>query len=244
MVSTTAVSTHVEIDPDWVGVGSIFGGHVALHLVQAARLVDGFAPVAASIHFLGSVRSGPAELTAQAVHVGSATATVSVTLVQGHPRAIGLVKLARTDGATVWSAPSDSGGPASPELVSPAELRYGHLPYERFIDLRMLDAAVPFQSRGWVRLREPQGVGSPEGACELLDALPPGAFELDPTPSFVPTVEFTVHFVPGGTVAGEWYDVSQRLIWSGPDSCIEESQLRMADGVLVATARQTRRIVS
>lgn len=244
MTSPTTISTVVEFDPEWQAVGSIYGGHVVSRLVEAANALEGFTPVAATAHFFGSVRSGAAGVTARPVHVGAMTATVSVELAQGHPKATVLVKLARTDkNEATHGLTHDLTGFPEPSSLPAAQLAYGHLPYERFIDLRLIEGSAPLESRGWIRLREPAGVAAAVEACELLDALPPGPFELLPTPSVVPTVEFTAHFVPGFTIAGEWHFVHQRLVWSGADSCIEESDLFASDGRLVARARQARRIV-
>lgn len=239
--------TTIEFDPSWRTADGMFGGYVIARLLQAGMIVEGFWPLSISAQFLGGVLPGGCEVRADVVHRGALTAVVQLDLVQKHRRAMAVVKLGRGSPDRIIDQREQAFPRAGPEGLPRLALPYGPFPYEQHLETRLVpDPRVRQCERtsGWVRMSSVTAVDLElAAACVLLDTLPPGLFFADPAPSFVPTVDFTAHFAPAVEwSARDWVFLVQDTRWSTRDFCAEEASLYTPDGVLIAQARQARRV--
>lgn len=234
----------------WRGVDGIYGGYVVGRVIEEARVIDGFVPLSANIQFTGTVRAEETFWEVSIVHHGRSSALVRVGLVQGHKKLLALVRLGTDPGPTFLGRPLEIGQLPAPAQVSPFSFQGTRLEYERFFDQRLFparDSEMP-RTRSWIRMDESEG-DVPElsdyGVMGvLLDAQPPGLFFEEEAPVYVPTMDFTMHFThaPAGARNG-WRLVEQETVWATREYCVEESMVYDAAGVLLAQARQTRRVV-
>lgn len=253
MSSAVQEEWHAEVgvDPRWLAIDAIYGGYVAsLAAETASRFRPELVPLSMTVEFLGSIRPGSATVAASLLHSGRHSATAAVTLSQGHVKAVAHAKLLDcADGAHITSVADLSEAP-NPELLGHRPTAYGRLPWEDQVELRGLaEPLSPLEPvRGWARILPgrltPKGeVSGIIGAPLLLDVMPSGLFGVEPLPVNVPTVAFTVHASTRPVVVGEWYFVSQQLAAAGTTFAIEDGTLHDSDGVFIASARQTRRVI-
>lgn len=235
----------------WRGVDGIYGGYVVGRVIEEARIIRGFVPLSANIQFTGTVRGQETSWEVSTVHHGRSSALVRVGLVQGHQKVVALVRLGTDPGTTAARVTLDTGHLPAPAQVPPFSFRWARLEYERFFEQRLLPAGEGeprTRTRAWIRMDE-SGGGAPELSAYgvmgvLLDAQPPGLFFEEEAPAFVPTMDFTVHFTHAPADGrDEWRLVEQETVWATREYCVEESMVYDAAGVLLAQARQTRRVV-
>ncbi|GAA3395216.1 acyl-CoA thioesterase domain-containing protein [Cryptosporangium minutisporangium] len=152
--------------------------------------------------------------------------------------------------APAWPLPDAAPEPeACPRLDLPVQL----VPVGQHFEIRPVSASRPLAGGDepafdvWIRLRPAvftqRAFAAPEAAAILLDALPPGLFATLRRPVPIPTAELTAHFTPVGYRPDGWFRLRQRTAWATADLCVDETELRTADGELAAQARQLRRIV-
>lgn len=242
--------THVLPD-QWRGVDGLYGGYVLGWIIDVCHAVPDLVPLSTTIQFLGTVRPGAVEWEHEVLHRGATTATVTGALRQEHVKVVAMAKLGQLSDP-LFPAPSrDFADLPQPDELPPYTVTEPPLTYESLLDHRLVpDSSANRQrrTRGWVRLRDPDSsprLLGPYGMCGLfLDVQPPGVFFLGEPAYFVPTVDFTIHFVPGGlTDVGEWHLVEQVTTWATREFCVEESRLYNRNGHFVAEGRQSRRVV-
>ncbi|MCD9198714.1 acyl-CoA thioesterase [Aeromicrobium wangtongii] len=234
----------------WRGLDGIYGGYVLARVVEAVRVVDGFEPMSVSIQFTGAVRDVDSDWRVEVLHHGGSTAAVGVELVQGHPRLTAFGKLGGAQGERLLDFPIDLSDLPAPESLESYRFASA-MPYESFLDHRLIDDPAHVRrgtTRAWIRFDESVQQAPELGryglAAIFLDAQPPGLFFTDPPPVYVPTVDFTIHFAPGGEFDRHgWHYVTQSTMWATAEFCVEESRLYDRSGSFIAQVRQTRRIV-
>ena len=124
-----------------------------------------------------------------------------------------------------------------------------HLEYRPATDTPLLGGRSQAEFVGWLRLRG----DSPLDASALtvpVDALPPALYAALTAPAPVPTVAMSVQYAepapatradsttPGGWVLGR---ITTRS--AGGGWCVDDSDLWAPGGQLLASARQTRRVL-
>lgn len=77
----------------------------------------------------------------------------------------------------------------------------------------------------------------------LADALPPSSFAVLAAPVLLPTVEFTLHLAGPLPATGEWVRLNQRTAWASAEVVVDDAVVHDEQGELVASVRQTRRVV-
>lgn len=242
--------THV-FSEQWRGVEGLYGGYVLGWTIDACHAIPDLVPLSTTIQFLGTVRPGAADWEHKVLRRGLTTATVTGELRQEHVKVVAMAKLGQVTEPLFPGLSPDFSDLPQPEELPPYSVTKPPLTYESLLDHRLLpDTNTNRQRRtlGWVRLRDPDRAVSllgPYGLCGLLlDVQPPGVFFLEEPAQFVPTIDFTIHFTPGGLVdVGEWHLVEQVTSWSTHEFCVEESRLYDRSGRFIAEGRQSRRIV-
>lgn len=242
----------VAVDGCWLAIDATYGGFVVSLTAEAVtRFRPDLVPLSMTVEFLGSLRPGSATVDAFLLHSGRHSATASVTLSQGHAKAVAHAKMLDPgDGGAQLLTIADLSDVAPPESLLHLPTVYGRLPWEDQVELRRLEEPLsPLTPvRGWARI-VPGAVGRREqlsaivGAPLLLDVMPSGLYGEEPLPMNVPTVEFTIHASTKPVEVGEWYFVSQQLSAAGTTFSIEDATLHDRNGSFVAASRQTRRVV-
>jgi acyl-CoA thioesterase len=241
------------VDDSWRGWTGPHGGTLAGLLIDVAQRASSREhPVrAADIRFLGRPATGEFTLHATEHLVGRSTTILDVVAEQhGAPVAAATVTLG-APGAT--AIPAHSGRPA-PAVAPAQDCPLFQLPPEivpvggHFV---IRPAAGPLPLSGaddammcaWIALDPALPLDAPSLAI-LADALPPGLFPLLTAPVAVPTVTLSVQLhadlshLGDAPVLVRAANVSSDHGWSVDDTDIWDS-----DGVLLATARQTRRVL-
>lgn len=235
----------------WRGLDGIYGGYVLARVVESVQVVGGFEPMSVSIQFTGAVRDVESDWKVSVMHHGGTTAAVAVELVQGHPRLTAFGKLGASQTERILDFPIDVSALPDPDSLERYEFATGAMPYETFLDHRLIDDTDEARTRrthAWIRFDESNHQAPELGryglAAIFLDAQPPGLFYSATPPVYVPTVDFTIHFAPGVAFDRDaWHYVTQTTMWATREFCVEESKLYNEAGTFLAQVRQTRRIV-
>lgn len=235
----------------WRGFDGMFGGYVVARLAERAQCVEGFDLLSLAVEFTGSVRPGSADLQVDPRHRGTRTASVEVSVRQGHQRASAVAKLAKVSASHRDRPDLDMGElPAVGELTVHAPV-YGDLPYTQFTELRMIShERVRGQptTQAWVRLDETAAevaaLDRAGMAAVLIDAVPPSLFFAQPAPAYVPTIDFGLHLRPRSSFPEDgWFYAVASTVWATDDFCMEDTSLYTSTGAMVGQARQNRRII-
>lgn len=245
----------IPVDDTWRGFGGLHGGLVAAWLLTEADLVEPLRVSALSVAFLRPVDPAvPVTFDVDPVHTGRTIATTVVRLCQrGRLHAQATVSGGTAaDGQVAWDPVTVVHGLAEPETLARFQPPPDVVAFGQHVDIRPLTATVPGSGAdeprydAWVRLVDPQvaaDLGPTGTATVLLDVMPPGLFALWRRPRPVPTVELTIHFAHATPEPGAWHHIWHETVWAAAGVCLDQTELRTADGRLVAQARQTRRIV-
>jgi len=239
------------------------GGFAAVHPLRAMLAASGRPdPLSVTTHFLRPTQPGPATIHTTLIRSGRLMTTVSARLEQEGRERLTMLGVFGDfdllDGPTIVSAEKaeipdrsacrsrrgnvDVGDDATGDAA-------GRVAYPEFVDRIdcWLDeatvAALEGDNResgvpriaGWNRHADQ----SPIDAASLVmfaDAFPPPIFKTGWGPSWVPTVELTVHF--RRRVATEWIAMVTRSRFIDGGLLEEDSELYDDDGNLVALARQ------
>lgn len=246
------------IDASWRGWSGPHGGVVAALLVEVAvRAAAEPLPVRAlDLRFLGRPGTGVLEFAAAVTEVGRNTAVVDVRAEQG---GVAVAAAAVTLGRTVPSeVPAYAGAPA-PAVPGPEECAEFRLPTEivpagAHFEIRPATEVLPLTGAAerelcaWVGLRlgtPAPGDGTPIDAAALAllaDALPPAVFATLRAPVAAPTVAFSL-YLHTDTAAPQPVLVRTVNASTGAGWSVDDTELRGRDGTLLATARQTRRVL-
>ncbi|MCX4911086.1 thioesterase family protein [Streptomyces sp. NBC_00878] len=239
----------VEVDESWWSWSGAHGGYVAALTLAAMRDPDPRRahPIRAlTAHFLAPAAAGPLHLSVVRPSVRRRASTCAVT--------------GRQDGGAVLigSAVFGAGRPgtsydgrpptavAGPEDCDPLHLS-GVAPFARNFEIRATGDTRPLAGGdraelvAWVRFADGRPLDA-EAVVILTDVLPPALYARWRAPRPVPTAELTVHFtdvLDTGPVEG-WALVRIRTDQAGGGWAIDESEVRTADGRLLAVARQSR----
>ncbi|UGT63499.1 acyl-CoA thioesterase [Nocardia asteroides] len=246
-----------RVDETWQGWSGPHGGVVAALLVEVAlRAAAEPLPVrAVDLRFLGRPATGVLEFAAAATAVGRNTAVVDVRAEQG---GVVVAAAAVTLGRTVPSEVAAYAGTPAPEVPAPEECAEFRLPPEivpagAHFEIRPASEVLPLtgsaerELRAWVVLR-PEPGGATEFPIDaavlaiLADALPPALFPALRAPLALPTVAFSLHLHAEPVAAQPVLVTTVNASTSGGWS-VDDTELRAADGRLLATARQTRRVL-
>ncbi|MEV0062378.1 thioesterase family protein [Nocardia sp. NPDC050718] len=241
------------VDDSWRGWTGPHGGALAGLLIDTAqRASTRDQPVrAADIRFLGRPATGAFTLRTAEHVVGRSTTILDVIAEQdGAPVAAASVTLGAA-GVTAIAAHSARPAPAVP---APQECALFQLPPEivpvgaHFV---IRPAAGPLPLSGadeammcaWIALDPALPLDAPSLAV-LADALPPGLFPLLTAPVAVPTVTLSLqlHADPARLVEAPVL-VRAAAISAGDGWSVDDTDIWDRDGVLLATARQTRRVL-
>ncbi|SDF95247.1 Acyl-CoA thioesterase [Blastococcus aurantiacus] len=241
-------SRRLAFDPTWRSFTTTQGGLVIGHLLAAAADLAGAPPRAVTAHLLGGVvPDAEAVVTAAADRSGRTGSVRSELRQDGALRAVAqvLTSAGPPDPVTETYPPSSVPGLEDGE---PFELPRDYVPVGEHTEIRALGASRPMgggdepRLHAWVRIR---GAELPPlvQLGVLLDALPPSLFAVRTVPAAMPTVELTAHLAGPPPETGAWVRVDQRTVWSDHRVAVDDIELRALDGSLVASGRQTRRLL-
>jgi acyl-CoA thioesterase len=222
------------------------GGFIAALATRALTVVAGGedrAPRSLTLHFIAPPVAGELEVAAAVERAGRSTTFASLRVLQDGvtvAHGIGCCGAWR-EGQPEWDDLE------RPDVPRPAELerltRVESAP--RFLEnyeLRPFHFSPdgPARAGGWMRTAQPRPA-DPILLAALTDAWVPAAFLRMEQPSFVPTIDLTIHWrAPAGLPAGEHPFVlgvfSTRLGAGG--TWEEDCELWSEDGVLLAHSRQ------
>jgi acyl-CoA thioesterase len=216
------------------------GGFVAALATRALTELaggDGRAPRSLSLHYLAPPVAGELEVRAGVERAGRTTTFASVRVVQdGVTVAYGLgCCSAWRDGMPEWNELE------RPDVPSPGELKTLDAPPELPVlsnyEMRPVE---PPPVATWMRAAEPRPA-DPVLLAALTDAWMPSAFTRMAQPTFVPTIDLTIHWrAAPGVPAGEhpWVlGVFDTKLGAG-GTWEEDGELWSEDGVLLAQSRQ------
>lgn len=241
-----------EIDDSWRGWTGPHGGALAGVLIETAqRASTRDHPVrAADIRFLGRPASGGFALRVTELPIGRSTTMLEVVAEQADTAvAAATVTLGA---ATPTATPAHAARPA-PAVPAPEDCAEFRLPPEivpvgaHFV---IRPAAGPLPLSGadeammcaWIALDPALAVDAPSLAV-LADALPPGLFPLLEAPVAVPTVTLSLHLHADATGVDAPVLVRAATVTSGAGWSVDDIDIWDRRGVLLATARQSRRVL-
>lgn len=197
-------------------------------------------------HFLRPAAEGPVVLAPRLLRAGRSSAVVTVEV---DPGEAGPAVVATVTGGLAGDAGwADVPVPPAPDPLScphfpvPVEV----VPFGAHLEVRPVGAApgdavdVP-ELVAWVRLV----AGGPLDAAALVvltDALPPALYATLREPVPVPTVELAVTLTGAAADPG-WVLARIRTRSAGGGWCVDDSEVWSPAGVLLASGRQTRRVL-
>ena len=242
MTTLEAAAPALVVGADWCSFSGVQGGLLVGHLLDAAAAA-GAAPRAVTAHLLRGVSPGIPVRPAAAPDRTGRTGSVRASLEQdGALAAVAQVLTSAAHPAARSSAPE--GQPADGEpFALPREL----VPIADHLEIRALGPTRPLAGgdaprlTAWVRVL---GAPTPLTALGVLaDALPPSLFAVWTAPRPLATVELTAHLAAPAPEPGAWVRVDQWTSWVDDDYCVDDAELHAVDGSLLATVRQTRRML-
>ncbi|MEU4808842.1 thioesterase family protein [Nocardia fluminea] len=253
LTATDSGRWHAVVDDSWRGWTGPHGGTLAGLLIDVAqRSSSRDYPVrAADVRFLGRPATGAFTLHATEHTVGRSTTILDVVAEQdGAPVAAATVTLGAA-GAT--AIPAHRGRPA-PVVAAAPDCALFQLPPEivpvggHFV---IRPAAGPLPLSGadeammcaWIALDPALPLDAPSLAV-LADALPPGLFPLLTAPVAIPTVTLSLHLHADPSQLGDTpVLVRATNVSSGAGWSVDDTDIWDSDGILLATARQSRRVL-
>ncbi|MGW0634752.1 thioesterase family protein [Nocardia salmonicida] len=253
LTATESGRWQAVVDDSWRGWTGPHGGALAGLLIEVAQRVSSREdPVrAADVRFLGRPATGAFTLRATEHAVGRSTTILDVIAEQdGAPVAAATITLGATNATAI---PAHSARPA-PVVAAPPDCALFQLPPEivpvgtHFV---IRPAAGPLPLSGadeammcaWIALDPALPLDAPSLAV-LADALPPGLFPLLTAPVAVPTVTLSLQLHADLTHPGDTpVLVRAANVSSGDGWSVDDTDIWDGEGVLLATARQTRRVL-
>jgi acyl-CoA thioesterase len=230
-----------KVEDHWFVETGPNGGFLAALATRALMATAGGedrAPRSLTLHFLAPPEVGELEVAAAVERAGRTTTFASLRILQdGTTVAYGLgCCSAWRDGQPEWdelSRPSASG----PDEVAALQIIEEMPKFFGNYEMRPLPPPVV---GGWIRAADPRPC-DPILLAALTDAWVPSAFMHLERPTFVPTIDLTIHWrAPVGVPEGEHPWVlglfSTRLAAGG--TWEEDGELWSADGTLLAHSRQ------
>jgi hypothetical protein len=240
----------VDLSENYSIQGHPNGGYLQCVLAHCAREVAAAAgsthhdATAVSASFVGSPRSGPAEVSATVRRVGKGASFVDLALTQGERLCVSaLVTLGNLPADARYQA--DEAPDLTPLAQCPPTLMSEAVDVRRVLEVRLDPATTTWREgvasergevRGWIRLNDGAARGwDPWSLLFAADALPPATFALGSV-GWVPTLQLSsyVRRVP----VGEWLSARQWCVVVAGDLVDERCDLFDETGALVATASQ------
>jgi acyl-CoA thioesterase len=227
-----------EVKPHWFVQRGPNGGLVAASATRAMMNLagEGQSPRSLSLHYLAPPEEGELELRAAVERGGRTTTFASIRVLQGATTvAYGLgAASAWREGQPEWD------GLERPAVPRPAELESlgaTEFPFLSNYEMR----ALPGPANGaWMRTAQPRPT-DPVLLAALTDAWIPAAHAHMERPSFVPTIDLTIHWraapgVPAGDHPWVLGVFGTRLGAGG--TWEEDGELWSEDGTLLVHSRQ------
>jgi acyl-CoA thioesterase len=251
-MSTISSPVHrVVVDQSWWSFGGAQGGVLAAHALTAMRatLPGPRAARMLNVHFLARVDDRPLDFHATPVRIGGGASTVSFTATQGD--GVALI------GTAVFGAPRTGphhDGHKAPEVPAVEDCEPISLPvrFAGHLEMRLASPTPPLsggtepEMLTWMRFADGRKLDA-ESAALLTDAPPPAMFMTWTTMRPVPSVELTVHLtdaLDAGPLDNDWLLVRIHAEHAGSGWAIEDSEVWLQNGTLIATGRQSRRITA
>ncbi|RBO94148.1 thioesterase family protein [Nocardia puris] len=237
------------VDASWRGWTGPHGGALAGLLLDVAQRADERPVRNADVRFLGKPSLGALTLHATAHRVGRSTAVVDVLATQDDAPVVAATVTLGAHGTTaiaehssrpapVVPAPPDCPVFALPREIVPAGAHFVIRPAAGPLPLTGADEAMMC---AWIAT-DPELAIDASSLALLADALPPGLFPLLTAPVAIPTVTLSMQLHAATTapapVLVRTQNVSTADGWSVDDTDIWDRH-----GTLLATARQTRRVL-
>jgi acyl-CoA thioesterase len=229
---------HAEVKPHWFVQRGPNGGLVAALATRALMELagPGQSPRSLSLHYLAPPEAGGVEVRAAVERAGRTTTFASIRVLQGDTTvAYGLGACsAWREAQPEWDL-LERPKVARPEGI--ASLQASEFPFLTNYEMRPL-AAPP--NRAWMRSAEPRP-SDPVLLAAMTDAWIPAAFAHMEHPTFVPTIDLTIHWraapgVPAGDHPWVLGVFGTRLGAGG--TWEEDGELWSEDGTLLAHSRQ------
>ncbi|MFJ2837449.1 acyl-CoA thioesterase [Nocardia sp. NPDC087230] len=244
---------HAVVDDSWRGWTGPHGGALAGLLIETAqRASTRDQPVrAAEIRFLGRPATGAFTLRTTEHVVGRSTTILDVVAEQN---GVAVAAASITLGAASTTAIAAHCARPAPTVAAPQECALFPLPPQivpvgaHFV---IRPAAGPLPLSGadeammcaWIALDPALPLDAPSLAV-LADALPPGLFPLLTAPVAVPTVTLSLQLHTDTARRAEApVLVRAAAVSAGDGWTVDDTDIWDRDGVLLATARQTRRVL-
>lgn len=262
-LTATASGVRAEIDDTWRGWSGPHGGVLAGLVIEvAAGTLAGPTPVRAmDMRFLGRPGTGAIDFITHRRRVGRTVTVVDVHAEQdGTPVLSGAVVFGTSTSSEITAGAPGAGGSGpggrggAPEVPSAAECPRFAIPAEivpvgAHFDIRPAAGPLPLSGAGaawmcaWIDLIPAAPISAPTLAV-LADALPPAVFPTRTVPVAVPTVALSLQLHSDsatpvtGPVLVRATNTATAAGWSA-----DETELWDEAGLLLATARQTRRVL-
>jgi acyl-CoA thioesterase len=239
------------IDPSWWGWSGPHGGAIAALAVRVgADAAPGASVRALDLRFVGKPDGGELLLTPSVREVGRHTRVVDVAVTQS---GVEIASASVTAGRVGESGPADvvdrtPGVPGS-EGLTPFMIPPEIVPIGAHLDLRPVDGPLPLTGadepwmRAWITTRTPMAVDAAYLAL-LADCLPPAVFPTLTAPLALPTVAFSMHVTaPLDDAVPAPVLVRTRNTSTSGGWSVDDTTLRDRSGRLLASARQSRRVL-
>jgi acyl-CoA thioesterase len=229
---------HAEVKPHWFVQRGPNGGLVAALATRALMELagPGQSPRSLSLHYLAPPEAGDLEVRAAVERAGRTTTFASIRLLQGDTTvAYGLGACsAWREGQPEWDLLER---PDVPRPKGIASLQASEFPFLTNYEMRPLPGP---HNGAWMRTAESRPA-DPALLAALTDAWIPAAHAQMEQPTFVPTIDLTIHWraapgVPAGDHPWVLGVFGTRLGAGG--TWEEDGELWSEDGTLLAHSRQ------
>jgi acyl-CoA thioesterase len=246
----------LRLDPGWIGWDGLQGGYLAARLLGHARGLlpeeSQATPVRAlHVSFLAAARDPEMRLSGELLRTGRTLTTVRASLHAdgGRPAAVGTAVFGPNVEGEGLEWPAEK-APAVPPATERQPFTQIPMPFARNMEVRPADDRLPLTggtepvATAWLRLHTPPA--DPAMAVMiLLDALPPGVYGVLRAPVRAPTIDLATHFTEGvaSLDPGEWMLARIRTGHAAGGWCVDDCSLWSESGALLASGRQTRRIL-
>ncbi|MFE0748548.1 acyl-CoA thioesterase [Gordonia sp. NPDC058843] len=239
------------IEPTWWGWSGPHGGAIAALAVRvAAAAVPSASVRSADLRFVGKPDGGDLILTPSVREVGRHTRVVDVAVTQaGSEIATASVMAGRVGEPGPTDVVDRVAGFPGPEGLDPFVIPPEIVPMGAHLDLRPVDGPLPLTGasepwmRAWISTRTPMVVDAAYLAL-LADCLPPAVFPTLTAPLALPTVTLSLHVTaPLDNATPAPVLVHTRNTSTSGGWSVDDTTLRDRDGRLLASARQSRRVL-
>ena len=240
----------VVLDRSWWSWAGPHGGLLASLAVAAAEHAGSGQPVRELLaQFLAPPGEGLVEVEVRSLRQGGSSSVLGVTLSSGPDVALAATVLAgrsRPGRALAGvAAPAVPGPERCPSVELPVDLVpfLQHLDFRPAKDTPLLGGGAQAEFVGWLRFRDGSTFDA-QVLTVLVDALPPAVYAVITSPVPVPTVALSVQYTePTSAPLSGWVLGRITTRSAGGGWCVDDSDLWAPDGQLLASARQTRRML-